>query len=69
MDVLLEKLFHDIKFKYVYHYLHDIVIYSESMEQHLAHLREVLSKRQKINAYMRNLSLIHIYLDLRRGSY
>ena len=28
-----------IKFKYVYHYLDDIVIYSESMDQHLAHLR------------------------------
>ena len=44
---LLEKLFHDIKFRYVYHYLDDIVIYSESMDQHLKHLREVLSRLQK----------------------
>ena len=31
----------------VYHYLDDIVIYSESMEQYLKHLREVLSRLQK----------------------
>ena len=44
---LLEKIFHDIKFKFVYHYLDDIVIYSESMDQHLHHLREVLSRLKK----------------------
>ena len=41
---MYKRQFHDIKFKYVYHYLDDIVIYSESMELHLKHLREVLSR-------------------------
>lgn len=46
---LLEMIFHDIKFKYVYHYLDDIVIYSTSMDEHLNHLREVLHRLKKAN--------------------
>jgi hypothetical protein len=41
---LLDRVFHDIKFKFVYHYLDDLVIYSESYDQHLEHVRIVLDR-------------------------
>lgn len=37
-------IFHDIKFQYVYHYLDDIVVYSENYEVHLQHLNEVFTR-------------------------
>jgi hypothetical protein len=37
-------ILHDIKFQYVYHYLDDLVIYSENYELHLQHLNEVFSR-------------------------
>jgi hypothetical protein len=41
---LLDRVFHEIKFDFVYHYLDDLVIYSESYEQHLEHIRVVLDR-------------------------
>jgi hypothetical protein len=35
---LLDLIFHDVKFDFVYHYLDDLVIYSETFEQHLDHV-------------------------------
>lgn len=40
---LLHRVFRDIKFEFVYHYLDD-VIYGESLDQHLRHVREVLKR-------------------------
>lgn len=40
----LDKIFADVKFQYVYHYLDDLVIYSNNFEEHLAHLEEVLTR-------------------------
>ena len=41
---ILDQIFHDVKFKYVYHYLDDLVIYSENFDDHLSHLHEVLTR-------------------------
>ena len=41
---LLDRVFQDIKFEFVYHYLDDVVIYSESFEEHLVHIRLVLDR-------------------------
>jgi transposase InsO family protein len=41
---LLDKVFGDLKFNYVYHYLDDLVIYSENYQEHLEHVREVLNR-------------------------
>ena len=37
-------MIHDIKFKFVYHYVDDLVIYSATYEEHLVQLREVLER-------------------------
>ena len=41
---LLDRVFQDIKFEFVYHYLDDVVIYSESFEEYLEHIRLVLDR-------------------------
>ena len=46
---LLDKIFSDIKFKFIYNYLDDLVIYSNTFEEHLIHIREVLDRLKKAN--------------------
>ena len=41
---LLDRVFQDLKFEFVYHYLDDVVVYSESFEEHLTHLEAVLER-------------------------
>jgi hypothetical protein len=41
---LLDRVFQDLKFEYLYHYLDDVVIYSESFEDHLVHVKTVLER-------------------------
>jgi hypothetical protein len=41
---LLDSVFQDLKFEFVYHYLDDVVVYSESFEEHLKHLEIVLER-------------------------
>jgi hypothetical protein len=40
-------IFHDVKFKFIYHYLDDLVIYSKDFDQHLQHISQVLSRLRK----------------------
>ena len=46
---LLDMIFSDIKFQFVFHYLDDLVIYSNSFEEHMLHLREVFSRLRNAN--------------------
>jgi hypothetical protein len=39
---LLDRVFQDMKFEFVYHYLDDVVIFSQTFEEHLDHIRAVL---------------------------
>jgi hypothetical protein len=41
---LLDKVFDELKFECVYHYLDDVVIYSKTFEEHLEHVKIVLER-------------------------
>lgn len=42
LSSVLDRLFGDVKYKFVFHYLDDIVIYSKDFDSHLAHIEAVL---------------------------
>lgn len=44
---LLDIVFGDVKFKYVFNYLDDVVIYSDSFDEHMVHLQDVFSRLRK----------------------
>lgn len=44
---LLDSLFHDVKFRYVFNYLDDLLVYSETFEDHLRQLEEVFTRLKK----------------------
>lgn len=46
---LLDKIFSDIKFDFVFNYLDDLVIFSKSWEEHIKHVREVLTRLRGAN--------------------
>lgn len=50
---LMSDVFYDCIDKYVVVYLDDIVIYSETMEAHLSHLRDVLSRLRQHKLYVK----------------
>jgi hypothetical protein len=50
---LLDQVFQGIKFEYVYHYLDDVVVYSETFDQHLFHLREVFERLRRAGLTVR----------------
>lgn len=41
---LLDSVFHDLKFKCIFNYLDDLLVYSEDFESHIAHVEEVLRR-------------------------
>ncbi len=44
---LLDSIFHEVKFRFVFNYLDDLLVYSESFSEHLAHIEEVMVRLQK----------------------
>jgi transposase InsO family protein len=44
---LVDRIFGDIKYKYVFNYLDDVVVYSENFDDHLQHLKEVFCRLRK----------------------
>jgi hypothetical protein len=44
---VVDILFGDLKCKFVYNFMDDLVVYSQSREEHLDHLREVFTRLQK----------------------
>ncbi|PNF31069.1 hypothetical protein B7P43_G17391, partial [Cryptotermes secundus] len=44
---VVDTLFGDLKCKFVYNFMDDLVVYSRSREEHLDHLREVFARLQK----------------------
>jgi hypothetical protein len=64
---LLDSIFHDVKFVYIYHYSDDLVVYSETSEQHVRHVEEVLHRLrdagptvnpEKIKLAVREISIL-----------
>ena len=51
---LINVVFYEFEDRFVVVYLDDIVIYSESLEDHLEHLRKVLSKLMGHQLYVKN---------------
>lgn len=47
LSQLMDAVLSDIKYKFVFHYLDDLVIYSDSVHEHIQHLREVFSRLRK----------------------
>ena len=54
---LMNDVFYGFVDRFIVVYLDDIVVYSESLEDHLKHLRKVLSKLRDINCMSRKRSL------------
>jgi hypothetical protein len=46
LSQVIDELFADLKGKWVFNYLDDLVVYSPSIEEHVLHLREVLGRLQ-----------------------
>jgi hypothetical protein len=44
---VVDSLFGDLKHKYVYNFMDDLLVYSRSMEEHLTHLREVSGRLER----------------------
>jgi hypothetical protein len=44
---VVDSLFGDLKHKFVYNFMDDLVVYSDSIDEHLGHLKEVFMRLEK----------------------
>jgi hypothetical protein len=56
---VVDSLFCDLKHKYVYNFMDDLVVNSSSMDEHLVHLKEVFSRLQKAD-FTLNCDKVHL---------
>jgi hypothetical protein len=56
---VVDSLFSDLKNKYVYNFMDDLIVYSSSVKEHLGHLREVLGRLQKAG-FTLNREKVHL---------
>lgn len=47
LSQMLDLILGDLKYKYVFSYLDDVIVYSENFEEHIAHITEVFSRLRK----------------------
>ena len=45
---VIDELFADVKNKFVFNYLDDLIVYSHSLEEHSSHVRTVLDRLQEV---------------------
>jgi hypothetical protein len=56
---VVDSLFGDLKHKYVYNFMDDLLVYSLSMEEHLGHLKEVFHRLEKAG-FTLNRDKVHL---------
>jgi hypothetical protein len=56
---VVDSLFGDVKYHYVFNFMDDLVVHSESLEEHLLHLREVF-KRLESADFTLNREKVHL---------
>jgi hypothetical protein len=56
---VIDSLFGDLKHKYVYNFMDDLLLYSRSMEEHLRHLKEVFGRLEKAG-FTLNREKVHL---------
>jgi hypothetical protein len=55
----VDSLFGDLKHKYVYNFMNDLLVYSSTTEEHLDHLKEVFSRLEKAG-FTLNREKVHL---------
>jgi hypothetical protein len=56
---VIDFLFGDLKHKYVYNFMDDLLVYSRSMEEPLGHLKEVFGRLEKADLTL-NRDKVHL---------
>jgi len=64
---LLDRVFQDMKFEFAYHYLDDVVIYSESFEEHLEHIRLVLDRLRQARLTVKTEKVVFATQEISLG--
>lgn len=65
----LNKVFDDIKFKFVINFVDDLIVFSKSYEQHIKDLREVVSRLSKHNLTVNPQKAKFVYKEIKYLGY
>ena len=61
---LLDLVFQDVKFKFIFNYLDDLLVYSKTYDEHLCHLREVMSRLRNAGLTVNPETVSYTHLDV-----